>query len=136
MIFGLTISMLGNKGFDFSNIGLPEAASSLAVVMLSMVGALVLFMVTGKAISNLPFFNRMVLKTSMSSGEGYVSAETAIKHLTGKSGTTINTLRPAGKVNIDDNIYNAQALSSFIEAGKVVVVVKVEMGHLFVREER
>ena len=136
LVFGLTVSMLGNKGFDFSNIGLQEAASSLAVVMLSMVGALVLFLVTGKAITQMPMFNKMVLKNQMSSSDGYVSAESLTQEMSGKRGVTVNTLRPSGKVSIDDNIYNAQALSGFIDAGKVVVVVKTEMDHLFVREEK
>ena len=133
-VFGLTVSMLGNKGFDFSNISMQEAVLSLAVVMISMIGALVLFLVTGKAITQTPMFSKLVLKNSMSSNDGFVSVE--ITEMAGKRGTTVNILRPSGKVSIDDNIYTAQAISGYIEADKKVVVIKVEMGNLFVREEK
>ena len=135
MLFGLTVSMLGNKGFDFSHIGMQEAVSSLAVVMISMVGALVMFLLTGKAITQMPAFNKLVLKDSMTSRRGFVSTESAIVAMTGKSGLTVNMLRPSGKVIIEDNIYTAQAISGFIEAGKKIIIVKVEMGNLFVKEE-
>ena len=134
LIFGLTVSMLNNKGFDFSNISMLEAATSMAIVMVSMVAALVLFLLTGKAVTNLPAFKKLVLKSSMSSSEGYVSVEASMQDFTGRNGWTVNTLRPSGKVTIEDNIYNALAVSGYIDGGKKVVVVKVEMGNLFVKE--
>ena len=135
LIFGLTVSMLNNKGADFSNISMLEAATSMAIVMVAMVSALVLFLFTGKAVINLSAFKKLVLKNSMSSDEGYVSAENTMQNLTGKSGSALNSLRPSGKVTIENNIYNGQAVSGYIEVGKKVVVVKVEMGNLFVKEE-
>ena len=106
----------------------------MAIVMVAMMSALVLFLFTGKAVINLPAFKKLVLKNSMSSDEGYVSAENTMQNLTGKSGSALNSLRPSGKVTIENNIYNGQAVSGYIEEGKNVIVVKVEMGNLFVKE--
>ena len=41
-------------------------------------------------------------------------------------------LRPSGKVEIEDNLYDATALSGFIEKGVVVKVVKYETSQIFV----
>ena len=116
----------------FSLINMNEAALSLAVVLLSTVGALVFFLLSGKAVTASPVFNKMVLQTKMSSTEGYTSAEGNLQALIGKQGIAVNMLRPSGKVKIDDNIYTAQAYSGYIESGRTIIVVKYEMGNLFV----
>ena len=50
----------------------------------------------------------------------------------GKEGTAHSVLRPAGKVLIEDDIYDATALTGFIDKGSSVRVVKYETGQLFV----
>jgi membrane-bound serine protease (ClpP class) len=134
VIFGLTVSMLGNTGLDFSGLSAQQITTSLAVVLLSMVGVTLLFIFTGKALTASPIFKRMVLQTSMQSGDGYISSENNLSLLLGKSGIALNMLRPSGKVEIEGSIYNAQANSGFIDAGKKIVVVKTEMSGLFVKE--
>ena len=79
-------------------------------------------------------FSKMVLQNSMGSDKGYVSSDASYHQLLGSTGVAVNTLRPSGKVSIDNNIYNAQAATGFIEKNKAVVVIKVEMGLLFVKE--
>ena len=54
--------------------------------------------------------------------------------LVGKAGVTSTVLRPSGKIIIDDEIYDATALTGFIEKGESIVVVKYETAQLFVRK--
>jgi membrane-bound serine protease (ClpP class) len=41
-------------------------------------------------------------------------------------------LRPAGKVKIEDDVYDATALTGYIDKGAEVEVIKYETGQLFV----
>jgi membrane-bound serine protease (ClpP class) len=134
VIFGLAVSMLGNDGLDFSGLNVQEVAVSFAVVLLAIVGAILLFIFTGKALANLPMLNRLVLQNSMSSGEGYVAGENNLHHLLHKTGIAVSMLRPSGKIEIDGEIYEARANSGFIDAGKEVVVMRSELGGVFVKE--
>ncbi len=134
VVFGLTVSMLGNDGLDFSGLNMQEVAVSFAVVLLAMVGAVVLFIFTGKALANSPMLNKLVLQNSMSSGEGFVAGENNLHHLLNRTGIAVSMLRPSGKIEIDGEIYEARANSGFIDAGKEVVVMRSELGGVFVKE--
>jgi membrane-bound serine protease (ClpP class) len=52
----------------------------------------------------------------------------------GKKGHAHSILRPSGKVIIDDEIYDATAMSGYIDEGEVVEVVSYQTGQLFVRK--
>jgi membrane-bound serine protease (ClpP class) len=134
LVFGLTVSMLGNDGFDFSGLSIEKIAVSFAVVLVSMSGAVLLFIFTGKALTASPAFNKMVLHNSMPSGEGFHASSAELHQLPGKSGVTLNMLRPAGKVEIEGQIYDARANSGFIDGGKKIIVVRAELGGVFVKE--
>lgn len=134
VVFGLTVSMLGNDGFDFSGLNSQEIAMSLAVVLVAMVGGVLLFIFTGQSLAKSPAFSKVVLKTSMSSGEGYISAESNLQQLLGRTGTAITVLRPSGKVEVDGVVYEARANNGYIENGREVIVIRSELGGVFVKE--
>ena len=52
--------------------------------------------------------------------------------MAGKEGTTHTDLRPAGKVIVDGEIYDAVAENGFIEKNEAVVIRKYEMGQMYV----
>lgn len=52
----------------------------------------------------------------------------------GRTGTAHTILRPAGKVKIGDEVFDATALTGYIEKGDKIEVVKYETGQLFVRK--
>jgi len=54
----------------------------------------------------------------------------------GKTGTAYTMLRPSGKVLIEDEMYDATALSGFIDSESPVEVVSYQTGQLFVRKAK
>ena len=55
-------------------------------------------------------------------------------NINGKTGIAHTMLRPSGKVMIEGEIYDATALTGFIDKGEAVEVVKYETAQLFVRK--
>jgi membrane-bound serine protease (ClpP class) len=52
----------------------------------------------------------------------------------GKKGVAHSVLRPAGKVKIEGDVFDATALTGFIDKGAEVEVIRYETGQLFVRK--
>ena len=133
LVGGLTMSMLNNDGFNFYGISTDKMYASLAIVMSAMVGALVLFLVLGKSFASTPAFKKMVLQTTMQSGDGYSSMEVGQMSLVGMKGRSVTVLRPSGKIEIENKVYNASAENGFIEVNEEVIVVSQQMSNLMVR---
>jgi membrane-bound serine protease (ClpP class) len=71
----------------------------------------------------------------MKTHEGYISSTPKFTELIGKMGNSYTILRPAGKIEIDNTIYDAMAQESYIEKGKSVVVIKYINNQLVVRQQ-
>lgn len=67
---------------------------------------------------------------------GYIGVDTTPAALTGRSGVAFTALRPAGKVEIDGNIYDASSTGEFIDAGAQIRVVRYETSSIFVEKEK
>ncbi|MDR2701704.1 MAG: nodulation protein NfeD [Spirochaetaceae bacterium] len=85
-------------------------------------------------------FDRLMLKTQIdqtaSDGGGWQNdggVESDYAALTGKTGTTVTTLHPIGKADIEGATYQVESDGSFVEPGKEVKVVKVQGNNIFVR---
>ena len=55
-----------------------------------------------------------------------------MKSLVGKTGTAFTVLRPSGKIEVEDDIYDATALTGFVEKGETIRVVKYEASQALV----
>ena len=51
-----------------------------------------------------------------------------------KTGVTVTILRPAGKIEIAGNLYDATAIAGFIEKDEQVVVVNYQTSQLIVKK--
>jgi membrane-bound serine protease (ClpP class) len=78
----------------------------------------------------------IVLASVQDRAEGYVGVDTNEMGLIGAEGSAHTILRPSGKVEIDGELYDATALTGFIEKGEPIRVVKYETAQLFVRKVR
>jgi len=72
------------------------------------------------------------LNTVQHVSEGFVSVETSLFALKGKTGIAQTVLRPGGKVLIDHEVYDAVAENGFIEKGSEIKVTRVESAQLYV----
>jgi membrane-bound serine protease (ClpP class) len=132
LLTGLTISMLPNKGFDFTFVPAVAAFQSFAIILMSMTGVLILFLFTSRMMASSPFFRKFTLSTEMTSAEGYTTAVLSPTD-PGVKGKAVTDLRPSGKIDIDGVIYSASAESGYIVAGSNIEVVGNRPG-IVVRE--
>lgn len=66
--------------------------------------------------------------------EGYVGVDMTVKETIGQEGWTMTDLRPAGRVRIEEEDYDAVAMfGEYIPKGKQVVVIKYQAGQIYVR---
>ncbi|MEM7174542.1 MAG: NfeD family protein [Chlamydiota bacterium] len=70
-----------------------------------------------------------------SSQEGYQAAHFDAEVI-GKRGTAVTDLKPAGRIAIDDQWYQAVSEGSYIKKGEAVAVLRGEGARLIVRKEK
>ena len=102
----------------------------------------IIFMMTGLTLSlidNIVFEIDSVLAIESlvkEKTEGYVGVDAARqKENVGKTGLAVTILRPAGKVEIDGNIYDAMSQIGYISKGDKIKVVHHEAGQVYVVKE-
>lgn len=99
------------------------------VVLLVIAIIVVVFLVLlskGKLSSN------FVLKAENSNEEGFSSAAQDLHPLVGLEGTAQTTLRPAGRVLLDGQVYDVTSSGDYIAAGEPVRVLAVNGGRIVV----
>ncbi|MCL1943396.1 MAG: nodulation protein NfeD [Candidatus Azobacteroides sp.] len=129
---GLTLALINNVDFDFSGVSAGEAGTaSLKVFSGLVLGTGVILYLSGK-IGSKGIFRKLALETSQNVSEGYISVSLDPAKLIGREGIAKTVLRPAGKVMIDDEIYDAVSYPGFIESGTKVKVVRYETGQIYV----
>lgn len=132
MLAGLILSMVGNVGFNFDFTGTEAVVKALFTVIISLVLGSVAAFFLGKRFLEGGMFNRLVLNTVQDRAEGYVSVKEDTRNLVGSMGAAFTDLRPSGKIEIEDEIYDATALTGYIEKDSKIKVVKFEAAQLFV----
>jgi len=134
VITGLTLSLLNNDAFDFSGVSFDEFFQALATVLTGFVISVGLgIYLSDKLFSKGPF-SRVALQTTEDVEEGFIGVENSLKDLVGRTGRAYTVLRPAGKIEIDDEQYDAVAETSYIEKGEEIKVVRFAHGQLYVKK--
>jgi len=131
---GLTLSLVEHVGpgtLDYDFTGLLKAAF---LVIISMTLGILISIFLAKRLLESPSF-RFALNNRQLSSEGYTVAEKEYQSMIGKTGITQTQLRPAGKIIIDDNQYDAVSQVSYIEKNEQVKVTGYNNGQLIVRKE-
>ncbi len=132
VISGLALAMVGNEGFDFTGVPLSEVLVSFLIVIIAFFVSLTTSFYLGQKLFSTSRFGELALSTVQETSSGYTSADATMKTLVGKTGVAFTMLRPSGKVEIDDDIYDATALTGFIDKGDAVRIVKYETSQVFV----
>jgi membrane-bound serine protease (ClpP class) len=134
IVAGLTLSLVYNDGFDFTFVDPEKIIRSFLFVTISAVLAIIGSLYFGGKMLESSAFDRVVLKSSQEKELGYTSATTLHHTLIGQTGTAVTMLHPSGKVEIDGETYDATAITSYIEKGSTVKVIKYETAQLVVRK--
>jgi membrane-bound serine protease (ClpP class) len=130
----LILALVGNVGLDFEMIMPTEIINAFLTVLLATVGGFFGSIYLAKKFVNSTMMSSLVLAAVQNKADGFVGVNQAESALIGRTGSASTILRPAGKVLIDDDIYDATALTGYIDKGEAIVVVKYETAQLFVRK--
>ncbi len=134
MVFtGLTLSMVDNIVFHLdAQLALEAVVKAFFTVLVAIFLSLSLSLYISKQL----FTSRKLkfaLHTTQETDKGFVGVEAKVqKETIGKTGTAITILRPAGKVEIDGEMFDALSEVGYIDKGEKIKVVRDEAGQLFV----
>jgi len=132
MVTGLALAMVGNEGFDFTGVALSEILMAFLIVIISTFLSLSGSFYIGDKLFTTTRFGELALDAVQEKSSGYTSADATMSTLVGKTGVAFTMLRPSGKVEIDDDIFDATALTGFVDKGDAIKVVKYETSQVFV----
>lgn len=137
-LFGMMIPGLSSIHFDFSTTSF-NAAGQAAFIRLGwlsatvLLGVFLIILLARYVTPSIGAWSRLVLTGSEQ--EGYIAGENpANLPQPGAKGEALTTLRPAGKVLINENVYDALAEGAFIERGTAIVVTRLEGSVIHVGE--
>lgn len=129
-LLAMMLPGLGSVSFDYDSKTLNAAGVYFMNRLAWISGALILSMIAIIFLARyvLPAFsgfNPFILQGHEQ--EGYIASTPASElPQPGKTGEVFATLRPAGKVIIDGEIYDAMTSGGYIEKGEPIVVVRLE----------
>lgn len=130
----LVLSLIGNVGFDFEFVMPTQLMSAFLTVILATVGGFFGSIYLAKKLIATSMMSSIILSAVQKKEDGFVGVDTSESQLVGKEGVAHTILRPSGKVEIENDIYDATARMGFIEKGEKVVVTKHETAQLFVQK--
>jgi membrane-bound serine protease (ClpP class) len=132
VVSGLAFAMVGNRGFDFSGVPAADIVMAFMIVIIAFFASLVSSIYLSKKLLTTSRFGEIALDAVQNKEDGFTSADSKMTQLIGKTGTAFTMLRPSGKIEIDDDIFDATALSGYIDKGEKIKVVKYETSQVFV----
>ena len=125
VVTGLSVSMLNNKGFDFSGISTNQILTSVSIVILSMGGSLIVFFTLGKGLMSTPAFNKLILKDSLPVGSSNVFMASG-GDMIGQEALATTPLMPGGKILFNGEVISASSEFGYIEKGSQVVITRYD----------
>lgn len=128
----LIFMMLGNDIFDFEYVPAAEITKAATAVGLGVFGSMLLLIILGYRFTESKMFQRVALVTTQKKDEGYI-ATFYQEDLVGKEGRAVTILRPSGRIEINDEIYDAYTRGEYVEQGTKVLVVSQQGTSLQVR---
>jgi len=130
----LVLSLINNINFDFEHVELHGVGVAITTVVIGIFGGFILSLYFGNKVfsANSGPFKNMGLKTVQNTEDGFICVETGMFALKGKTGIANTVLRPAGKVFIENEVFDAIAINGFIEQNEKIIVTKVEATQLYV----
>jgi membrane-bound serine protease (ClpP class) len=134
MFVSLVLSLINNVNFDFEGVEIGDVGVAVTTVVVGVFGGFILSLYLGNKVftSKTGMFRNMSLKSVQNVSEGFVSIETGMFALKGRTGISKTDLRPSGKIIIDGEVFDAVANSGFINRDVNIIVTKVENTQLYV----
>jgi membrane-bound serine protease (ClpP class) len=133
MVAGLTLAMVDNETLrDPVSFNILTILKPFGIVVLSVFLGLIAGIYLSRKVLTSSLFPNLALQNNLHNEDGYIGIDSKIKSKVGAEGTAITTLRPAGKVEIDGEWFDAVAEFGYIEKGSKIKITKDEAGQLYV----
>ena len=117
VVAGLTLSLIGNVGLNFSGVGMQAVATAFFIVIIAIFIALIASFWISKKLFTTTIFGHLALDSEQLKEAGFSVSDVKYKDMIGKEGTAHSVLRPAGKVMIEGDVFDATALTGYIDKG-------------------
>lgn len=134
ILAALVLALVGNVNFNFEFVPAHEIGKGLIIVTSGIIVYAVLLLLFFKKLTSKGPIGRLALQSTQDKEAGYIGVPTELQQYIGSTGAATTILRPAGKIVIDGNQFDAVALHGYIEQGATVRVVKYENAQLYVTE--
>ena len=129
---GLVLAMIDNSIFRFPGpFNWALLVKPLSVVLISGFFSLSALLWLVHKVYPTRLFHTIALRTELKGDAGFVGVHVTDPSLTGRTGVVFTDLKPAGKVLIDNKLYEASAEYGMISKGSEVRVVKMEGGRIY-----
>lgn len=142
-LFGMLLPGLNNVSFEYDTQTFNAAGQYFLKRFAWLCGSLILsFLVIAilarYVLPSFSTFNRFVLAGhEQDASKGFVAGENpADLPQAGTRARVFATLRPAGKIIVNDHIYDAVSTGDFIDAGEQVIIERLEGSVIFVNREQ
>ena len=134
MFVSLVLSLINNINFDFENVELKHVGVAVTTVVIGVFGGFIISLYLGNKLFSAQkgMFRNLSLKSIQDVNDGFVCIETGMFQLKGKTGISKTVLRPAGKILVDGEVFDAVASTGFIDKDVKIIVSKVEATQLYV----
>lgn len=130
----LALAMVDNDGLSFT---LPDVTAIIHALILvsfsSFLGLILSYYLSKKLFDTNSMLNLALVKTQERS-KGYGIDQESYKSVIGKKGIAFTDLRPSGKVMIDEVLYDAVSVSSYIDKNDEILVSAYANAQLMVRK--
>lgn len=134
IVTGLTLAMVESVGSTPFHVDVTALTRAFFTVVIAMFIAIIGSIYLSKRLLTTTTFGHLALDTVQNKADGYTSAYANYSDMIGKRGKAYSMLRPSGKVVIEDEYYDATAMSSFIDEEEEIEVISYHTGQLFVRK--
>ena len=142
-LFGMLLPGLNSVEFEYDTKTVNAAGEYFFQRLAWLCGSLILSMIiigflARYVLPSFSAFNRFVLAGhEQDASKGYVVGENPAElPQPGTRAQVFATLRPAGKIMVDDRIYDAVSTGDLIDAGEQVIIVRLDGSVILVNRER
>ena len=131
LVIGSIFFSLFKIGPVFDHHAFQIAVMQMAAALIVSVGSISLLV---KYLPKSDRFLKLALHDQVSASGGFI-ASSDFSEIIGKSGESITALRPAGKVMVEDKIYDVVTDGRFVEKNKPIKVISTDKNRIIVSEE-
>lgn len=114
-------------GFDLASIG----RSVMLVIIGCIIAACIVLWLTSRH-GPLCVRRHTELMTELTVADGFVGVDMSMQRFVGQTAMTVTDMRPAGKIEIGHQIYDAVSIGEFINARHKVRILRYENAQLYV----